>query len=301
MWRMTTTKAKADKHTMNLANLEFHPLANEFPLLSEEETQQLAQDIKEHGLIEQIVLLDGKILDGRNRYNAAKIAEVKLRPEDVLLYEDEYNGEDPVFFVISRNIRRRHLGVGQRATIAAELFKRMAKNGSTAKQRAKKAADVAGVAASSVEQAAHLQAKAPDIAKQVRAGKKSLHKAAKEAAKKLAGEDHDEALNRIQEVCGKSFVAAIKEDQIDHLKTPKAVIAFAALPDEKIKAVAPVLKQGWTLNKAISYADKEVTPATTGSQMVDLFEFNGSKRYEFELEGVRFVLSKVKDGDKNSD
>lgn len=280
---------------MNLTNLEFHELANEFPLISEEETNQLADDIKKVGLIEPIVLLDGKILDGRNRYNACKLAGRKLAAEDVIQYEEEYDGEDPVVFVISRNIRRRHLTVGQRAQVAAELFKRMAKDGSsTAKERAKKAASVAGVAASSVEQAAHLDSKAPDLAKQVKAGKKSLHKAAKEAAKQLAGADHDAALERILEVCGKGFVSAVKEDQIEHLKTPKAIIAFSQLPEAKMQVVAPVLKQGWSLNKAISFADKEVTPATTVAQLIDLFEFNGSKRFEVEVEGLKLVLSKVK-------
>jgi ParB-like chromosome segregation protein Spo0J len=285
---------------MNLQNLEFHELANEFPLLSDTETEQLADDIKKVGLIEPLVLLDGKILDGRNRYNACKQAGRKLQSDDVLLFEEEYENEDPVTFVISRNIRRRHLTVGQRSAVAAELFKRMAKDGSTAKERVKKAAEVAGVAASSVEQAAHIANKAPELHKQLKAGKKSLHKVAKEAAKKLAGADLDSALDKIREVCGKSFEAAVKEDQIDHLKTPKAVAAFANLPEEKMKAVAPVLQQGWTLNKAISFADKEITPASTGQQMLDIFVFKGSKLFEFQLDGVKFVLSKIKDQDGDS-
>jgi ParB-like chromosome segregation protein Spo0J len=285
---------------MNLANLEFHELADQFPLISEEETIQMADDIKKVGLIEPLVVLDGKILDGRNRYNACKLAGFKLRPEDVKDFEEDFSGEDPVVFVISKNIRRRHMTVGQRASVAAELYKRMAKDGSTAKERVKKVATAAGVAASSVEQAAHLQNKAPEHAKQVKAGKKSLNKAAKEAAKKLAGADHDAALDRIGEICGKAFVAAIKEEGIDHLKTPKAIVAFAELPDAKMLAVAPVLKQGWTLNRAISYSDKEITPATTGQQMVDLFVFKGSKRFEFEIDSVKFVLTKVKEASNGS-
>jgi hypothetical protein len=284
---------------MNLANLEFHELADQFPLISEEETIQMADDIKKVGLIEPLVVLDGKILDGRNRYNACKLAGFKLRPEDVKDFEEDFSGEDPVVFVISKNIRRRHMTVGQRADVAAELYKRMAKDGSTAKERVKKVAKAAGVAASSVEQAAHLQSKAPEQAKQVKAGKKSLHKAAKEAAKKLAGEDHDAALDKIEKICGKAFRTAVDTDQIDHLKSAKAIVAFAELPEDKMLAVAPVLKQGWTLNRAISYSDKEITPATTGSQMVDLFVFKGSKRFEFEIDSVKFVLSKVKQEDKN--
>jgi hypothetical protein len=284
---------------MNLADLEFHELADEFPLLTEEETQQLADDIKKNGLIEPLTLLDGKVLDGRNRYNACKIASRKLQPDDVILFEEEYEGDDPVLFVISKNIRRRHLTVGQRAAVASELFKRMAKDGSTAKQRAKKAAEATGVAVSSVEQAAHIATKAPEIHKQLKAGKKSLHKAAKEAAKKLAAPDLEMAHARIREVCGKSFEAAIREEQIDHVKSVKEVAAFAALDEKTMLAVAPVLKLGWTLNRAISFADKEITPASTGQAMMDMFVFKGSKRYEFQLDGVRFVLSKAKEEEES--
>lgn len=287
---MTTLKT-VDK--MDLTNLEFHELANVFPLVDEDQIQQMANDIKKVGLIEPLTLLDGKILDGRNRYNACKLAGRKLHPEDVVQFEEEYENEDPIMYVISRNIHRRHLTVGQRSALGAELFKRMAKDGTTAKQRAKKAGEVTGVAASSVEQAAHIEKAAPELHKELKAGKKTLHKVAKEAAKKLAGADHDEALLRIKQVCGAKFEAAITDDLIDHLKTPKAIVAFAALSDEKMSAVAPVLQLGWTLNRAMSFIDKEVTPATNGQAMVDLFVFKGSKRLEFQLDGVKFVLSKV--------
>jgi len=47
-------------------------------------------DIKENGLVEFIVLHEGKILDGRNRYNACNDAGVE--PKFV-----EYEGEDACF------------------------------------------------------------------------------------------------------------------------------------------------------------------------------------------------------------
>jgi hypothetical protein len=286
---------------MNLTNLEFHELANEFPLISDDETKQLADDIKRNGLIEPIVLLDGKILDGRNRYNASKLAEVALGPEDVEQFEEVYAGEDPVIYVISKNIRRRHLTVGQRAAVAAELFKRMAKDGS-AKERAKKAATTAGVAASSVEQAAHLEKTAPEIHKEVKKGKKTLHKGVKEAAKKAVPPDHDKVLERVEAVCGKSFLGLIKEDQVPALTTPKHVAAFAGLKDEQMKQIAPSLKMGWKLNRAMGFLDKELTPANSLSAAMDLFTFRGAKRFEFELDGIKFVLTKVveKDGDKSN-
>jgi site-specific DNA-methyltransferase (adenine-specific) len=91
-----------------------HPLAAVFPLLGQEELQALARDIADHGLLEPIVLHEGKILDGRNRFRACKIAGVEPRFET-------FTGASPTAFVISKNLERRHLNESQRAIIAAEL------------------------------------------------------------------------------------------------------------------------------------------------------------------------------------
>jgi hypothetical protein len=56
--------------------LEFHPIANLFPMLDEGRLAELAESIKARGLLHKITLFDGKILDGRNRYKACLLAEV---------------------------------------------------------------------------------------------------------------------------------------------------------------------------------------------------------------------------------
>jgi len=93
---------------------EFHPIANIFPLMKGDEFKQFKKDIKTNKLREPIVIYEGKILDGRNRYNACK--ELGL-PFDIKLY----TGTDPVAFVVSANVHRRHLNESQRAAIAAQL------------------------------------------------------------------------------------------------------------------------------------------------------------------------------------
>ena len=61
------------------AELDFHAAAALFPLLEVESPEfgELIQDIREHGLLQPIVLCDGKILDGRNRYRACQHAGVE--------------------------------------------------------------------------------------------------------------------------------------------------------------------------------------------------------------------------------
>jgi ParB-like chromosome segregation protein Spo0J len=98
-----------------MSDLSFHPLADIFPLMEGAEFDELVVDIRAHGVREPIWLYEGKILDGRNRYRAARIAGV---PCPTRVYDE---GNDPIAFVISLNLKRRHLDESQRAMVAAKL------------------------------------------------------------------------------------------------------------------------------------------------------------------------------------
>jgi len=100
--------------------LEDHPIAEIFPLLPDEELEELSRDIEEKGLRSPIMIHEGKILDGRNRYRAIKLMPSWSGKLD-LWWLTKYLGPDPVEYVISVNHRRRHLTYEQCVAAAAEL------------------------------------------------------------------------------------------------------------------------------------------------------------------------------------
>jgi len=99
-------------------NLLDHELASLFPLMSGKDLLVLAADISENGQKEPIMVYEGKILDGRNRYRAV----MGLGYEPVCI---AYEGVNPLADIISWNLHRRHLTASQRATIAVDLLPRL--------------------------------------------------------------------------------------------------------------------------------------------------------------------------------
>jgi ParB-like chromosome segregation protein Spo0J len=97
-----------------MTEMTFHRFAAIFPMMRPAEFEALVADVLEHGVREPIILYDGQILDGRNRFIAAGEAGVDVRYET-------YSGEDPIAYVVSRNLHRRHLDESQRAMVAAKI------------------------------------------------------------------------------------------------------------------------------------------------------------------------------------
>jgi hypothetical protein len=102
--------------------MEFHEAANIFPL-DDDNIAALADDIREHGQQVEIELLDGKVLDGRRRWLACKMAGKKPLTKTVSI-------ADPIAYVLSLNLHRRHLAPSQLAMVGArarEIYDRNAK------------------------------------------------------------------------------------------------------------------------------------------------------------------------------
>lgn len=101
--------------------IEDHKIASTFPLMRKPALDELIADIEENGLRDKIILFEGKILDGRNRYRAMVRLDPKFSTKTAPKMFAEFDGGDPVEFVVSKNLYRRHLTTSQRAMIAAEL------------------------------------------------------------------------------------------------------------------------------------------------------------------------------------
>jgi hypothetical protein len=96
------------------AKLKIHPYAATYPPMNPDEFEALVEDIKKRGLKRDILLFEGAILDGRNRYEACLKAGVE--PRFV-----EYEGEDALAEVNSLN-QYRQMTAGQRALVAARQW-----------------------------------------------------------------------------------------------------------------------------------------------------------------------------------
>jgi N6-adenosine-specific RNA methylase IME4 len=193
---------------------EFHPLANLFPLIEGDDFAALVADIAAHGIHQPIDLYQGKILDGRNRYRAALAAEVEIGPQHIRHFRPELYG-DPLAYVISQNLKRRHLNESQRAFVAAKLANlgegRPEKTAPIGAVSQADAADRLAVSRRSVQRAAEVQDHGvPELQRAVETGKLSVSQAA--IACRLS-QDRQEAIAREAEAGRLKVVRAeIKRD-----------------------------------------------------------------------------------------
>lgn len=217
--------------------MQFHEIANVWPMLDDEKLSELVDDIKLNGLINPIWTFEGKILDGRNRFRACLIAQVKP-------VFKEYTGDEPTAFAVSLNDKRRHMNKGALAAVAAELepyFAEDAKRRQIRKPKPKpmqnsvpekipeqkrgvesrqEAAKSVGVNDRYVSDAKKVKNEAPEIFEQLKAGKITLQDAKREVAKKPTDDwraDERERQNQVQ-----SGVAVVANQSSD-----KNLIAWA--------------------------------------------------------------------------
>jgi len=179
-----------------------HPAANLMPMMSESDYQIFLKDVDTKGFLHPVrITSDRLVIDGRNRLCASMDLS-----KDVSF--ETYNPTDPIAYVLSENLARRHLTVGQRACIAIDAEKMYSedakkrqaeagsknlkdfkdnslvetnssplRNDSQENKSAKKAADLVGIGSTAVKQGKKLEVEAPELFERVKTGEITLNKA----------------------------------------------------------------------------------------------------------------------------
>jgi protein gp37 len=231
---MTTARANPD--------FKFHPYAEIFPLMEGQEFDDLVADIKANGLLEWITTYQDNILDGRNRYRACVVAGIECRSVP-------YTGNDPVGWVISRNLKRRHLNESQRAMVAAKLATlRRGDNQYSEHPSIEGSSKLLNVGHASVERAKAVQkAGVPELIAAVEQGKVSVSAAADVASR--AQDEQREIIARGE----REILEQAKRIRGERAETRRAE-RIAKLDDEAVSpaANAPTIMLK-TLGKEVPY------------------------------------------------
>lgn len=205
---------------------DLHPLCTLFPRIEGAEFTALVSDIRANGLREAIVVHDGMILDGGNRYRACMEAGITPRIK-------EFDGKNIVSFVLSANLHRRHLSPGQQAAIVASAqdwakAQGDGKPGNLARldTRADRAA-LSGASDGTQKMADKVAKADPELAKQVAHGEISLPKAVEKITGKRPGakpaevEDYSQAERERDEIRETIDTLRTENDRLTNLAAAK--------------------------------------------------------------------------------
>jgi hypothetical protein len=110
-----------------------HPLAATFPMIEGTPMEELKADIRNHGILEPIRLFQGMILDGRNRYAAAKAVGHPFSAKDFREWTDSVTEAEA--WVISTNFHRRQLTNAQKQEVIQKMIARSSKIGPTLRMK----------------------------------------------------------------------------------------------------------------------------------------------------------------------
>jgi hypothetical protein len=132
--------------------LKQHPLSAAFPAMSSDDFAALVEDIKANGQREPVMVHEGMVLDGWHRYQAC--SQLGIKPQQFTFPADK----DPVAFVLSHNLHRRHLTPSQRAAAVVACSEwapahRPKKGGTSSPLTTEKLAQVAHVSDKTIKDA----------------------------------------------------------------------------------------------------------------------------------------------------
>ena len=151
-----------EREFIDAGTLERHELSSVFGDMPEVDFENLVKSVEPDGFMDPLIrVLDGKILDGWHRYQAALKLNL-VRKLMFMAWDDEKDG-NAIAFVSARNLERRHLTASQRGQIVVFLNERFGWGGDRSKtpdDALKTKADLAteaNVGASTIDRAAKVE------------------------------------------------------------------------------------------------------------------------------------------------
>ena len=121
-----------DREFIDAGTLKRHELSSVFGDMPEEDFENLVKSVEQDGFMDPLIrVLDGKILDGWHRYQAALSLNL-VRKLMFMAWDDEKEG-NAIAFVSARNLERRHLTASQRGQIVVFLNERFGWGGDRSK------------------------------------------------------------------------------------------------------------------------------------------------------------------------
>lgn len=223
---------------LDIFNLPVFAVADLFPMIANDELAELAEDIKEHGLQEPVVIqeINGEwmLIDGRNRLAACRLLRelVEVEPgRKEQIYPTitcRVLEGDPTAYVLSANVHRRHLTKGQQAMATALAYPDTEKGGRGKKSLANN--DFSGASSGYIRQARFVLRNCRDKAIEVLRNSKYPLTVAYEEAQAIVEEQRIAEEERQKQLAALAILreeysdlAALVDDQ--RLGLPEAIAA----------------------------------------------------------------------------
>lgn len=153
-----------------MKRLKIHEFALMLPRVTGRDYALMRDDISKNGVRVPIILFQGKILDGINRYLIAIDLGVPFKTEN-------FNGtaENALELVMSYNVHRRHMNQSQKAMVAAAIVEKLKElDGMDANEATDKAIEVTGASHGYAKKAERIIRDEPKAAQKILNGKETI-------------------------------------------------------------------------------------------------------------------------------
>lgn len=206
------TNEEVELDVNNSTNYEIHEWAKLFPKMTDDEYNNLADDIVINGLYDAIMIYQNKIVDGTHRYQACKKAGIEPKVTEWTGTEEEL-----LKYIFSKNFNRRHLDASQKAMVVVEygcieevlaakknlvtdLVKNLTTNHNAGKTTQKVVDNIGGgTNRQYISDAKYIKNNQPELVSYVRDAQMNIPRAVKLAKAKLSPEELNIAINRVLE------------------------------------------------------------------------------------------------------